>query len=99
MAQFEILQAHLEAITHDAEVTYHEDTHEIRVLIDDFDGFDENWAEIDREFIDPAAITAFDEWLEDATEEGVIRYVGDDWTEAYEIDGWTVEIHHTSEDI
>lgn len=99
MAQFEILQAHLAAISHDADVTYYEEDHEIRVLIDDFGGFDEDWAEIDAEFVDPDAVEHFDEWLCEASEEGVIRYVGDDWTEAYEVDGWIVEIHHTSEDI
>ena len=99
MAQFEILKAHLEAISHDAEVTYYEEDHEIRVLIDDFGGFDEHWSEIDREFVDPDALDDFDEWLCDATAKGLIKYVGDDWTEAYEVEGWIVEIHHTSEDI
>lgn len=99
MTQFELLQAHLKAISHDAEVDYYEEAHEIRVLIDDFGGFDEDWAEIDREFVNPDALDDFDEWLCEASAEGAIKYVGDDWTEAYEVDGWTVVIHHTSEDI
>jgi hypothetical protein len=99
MAQFEILKAHLEAISHDAEVTYNEEAHEIRVLIDDFGGFDEHWREIDRELVNPAALDDFDECLYEASAEGSIQYVGDDWLEAYEVDGWVVVIHYTSEDI
>ena len=36
----------------------------IDLTINDFDGFDENWSEIDREFVDEDTVWEVLEWLE-----------------------------------
>lgn len=37
----------------------------IYLTINDFEGFDENWSEVDREFVDEDAIEEVLEWLEE----------------------------------
>ena len=37
----------------------------IALTIDDFEGFDENWSEVDREFVDEDAVEEVLEWLEE----------------------------------
>ena len=66
----------------------------IHLTINDFEGFDENWREIDREFVDEDAVDEVLEWLEDNADsaEG-------DFYEYYYFGEIVVEVGYTSFDI
>ena len=64
------------------------------VTIEDFEGFDEHWCEIDREFDDEDAVDAFLEMISDTclSREG-------DFYVTYHFDGFDVRIGYASFDI
>ena len=88
----EIIIAKLEEISEDSwyDIT---DNH-IDLTIDDFEGFDEDWSEKDREFVDPKAVDEVLEWLEDNAD-----YIDDDFYHYYHFGDIVVELGYSSFDI
>lgn len=63
MMTLEMITAKLDTIAQDSD--YSVSNNEITLTIDDFEGFDEDWNEIDREFVDEDAVDEVLEWLEE----------------------------------
>ena len=66
----------------------------IDLTIDDFEGFDEDWSEIFRDFVDEKAVNEVLEWLEKNAD-----YVEDDYYCCYHFGDIVVEVGYTSYDI
>lgn len=66
---------------------------ELHVTIEDFDGFDEDWSEIDREY-NEEAVEGFVEWLEAQAQE-----VEGDYYKYYHLEGVVVCVDYASYDI
>lgn len=66
----------------------------IDLTINDFEGFDENWSEIDREFVDADAVGEVLEWLEENAD-----FVDGDFYRYYHFGEIVVEVGYTSFDI
>lgn len=66
----------------------------IDLTIDDFEGFDENWSEIDREFVDEGTVDEVLEWLEENAD-----CVDDNFYRCYHFGEIVVEVDYTSFDI
>lgn len=66
----------------------------IDLTIDDFEGFDEDWSEIFRDFVDEKAINEVLEWLKINAD-----YVEDDYYYSYHFGDIVVEVGYTSYDI
>lgn len=67
---------------------------EINVDFNDFDGFDENWEEIMRDYDNPNAVEAFEEMLRSEA-----LSIDDDYYTTYHFNGFTVKVGYTSYDI
>jgi hypothetical protein len=57
----EIITAQLDRISADSQ--YNMTANQIDLTINDFEGFDENWSEVDREFVDAEAVEEVLQWL------------------------------------
>ena len=68
--------------------------HQISVDFNDFEGFDEHWSEIMRDYDDPDAVEAFEEMLRSEA-----LSIDDDFYTTYHFDGFTVKVGYTSYDI
>lgn len=88
----ELVMAMLEQVE-DVSVDVWEDGKEIIVTVEDFDGFDEEWCEIFRDY-DEEKVDALEEWLEEHCE----REHGD-FYRYYEFDGFSVQWGYASMDI
>ncbi len=77
----------------DVLVDERKDGKEIVVIVDDFEGFDEDWCEIEREY-DEEKVDALQEWLEEHCE---CEY--GDFYRYYEFDGFSVKWGYSSMDI
>lgn len=77
-----------------ADASYRVSGSKIRVYLNDFDGFDEDWDEIMRDYDDPEAVSAFEEMLENEC----ICQNGDFYT-TYCFEGFSVVLGYTSFDI
>ncbi len=66
----------------------------ISVDIDDFEGFDENWREVERELNNPQKVDDFIDFLEN----NCFSKEGDFYT-TYHFDGFNVKLGYTSYDI
>ena len=88
----EIITAQLDRISEDS--WYDVDDNRINLTINDFEGFDDNWSEIDREFVDAKAVEEVLDWLEENADssEG-------DFYEYYHFGDIVVEVSYTSFDI
>ena len=88
----EIITAQLDRISADAsyDVT---DTH-IDLTIEDFAGFDDDWSEVDREFVDADAVEEVLEWLAENAD-----CVDGDYYRYYHFGDIVVEVDFTSFDI
>lgn len=87
MMTYEQVLAMAKALGNDAEVMGEdEDDNYIYVEFNDFDGFDEEWNEIDRAFDNPEAVAAFEEMLRNEA----LR-IEDDYYVVYHFDGFEVE--------
>lgn len=82
----------VKALGNDADMTIYDDV--ISVTINDFEGFDDDWHEIERQYDDSKAVTAFEDMLEDEA----IEYDGDFYTYYY-FEGFTVKLGYGSFDI
>jgi len=72
---------------------YEADERDYEVTLNDFEGFDEDWEEIMREYEDPEMVEALYELLDEAEQDS------DGWTCIYRFPDFSVELHYTSEDI
>ena len=88
----ENITAQLDRISEDS--WYDIDDNRINLTIDDFEGFDDDWSEMDREFVDAAAVEEVLDWLEENADsaEG-------DFYEYYHFGDIVVEVGYTSFDI
>lgn len=75
------------------DVSYMMVREELHVTIEDFDGFDEDWSEIDREY-NEEAVEDFVEWLEAQAQE-----VEGDYYKYYHLEGVVVCVGYASYDI
>ena len=91
---YEMMLEMLEALGNDVYYDYDEDDHEFDVTIDDFEGFDDDWSEVDREFDDPEAVAHF----LDVLEEEALSHEGD-FYETFYFDGFSVQVGYSSFDI
>lgn len=66
----------------------------IDLTIDDFEGFDDDWCEVDREFVDADAVEEVLEWLEENAD-----CVDGDFYHYYYFGEIVVEVGYTSFDI
>ena len=84
--------AQLDRISADSD--YEVTDNRIDLTINDFEGFDEKWSEVDREFVDEDAVNEVLEWLEknaDCVDGYLYRY--------YHFGDIVVEVGYTSFDI
>ena len=88
----ETITAQLDRISEDS--WYDIDDNRISLTIDDFEGFDDNWHEIDREFVDADAVEEVLDWLEESAD-----YVDGDFYYYYHFGDIVVELGYTSYDI
>lgn len=65
----ELVLAKLDELGADVEYFVTEDKKEVHVTLQDFEGFDDDWEEIDREYDDAEKVDAFEEWLEEQCEQ------------------------------
>ena len=94
MMRFEKMMAMVEALGDDASMWYDEEEKVLDVTLRDFEGFDDDWSEIMRDYDHPEAVEAFKEMLETecSSQEG-------DFYFDYHFDGFTVELGYSSYDI
>ncbi len=90
----EKMMAMVEALGDDASMWYDEEEKVLDVTLRDFEGFDDDWSEIMRDYDHPEAVEAFKEMLETecSSQEG-------DFYFDYHFDGFTVELGYSSYDI
>ena len=69
MMKMEQIIEKLETIKTDAYYYVDDDDNEIRLTIDDFEGFDEDWSEVERELENHKAVEEVLEWLEENADE------------------------------
>lgn len=93
MMTYEMMVAAIEALGADAFLWEHSDGM-LDVTIEDFEGFDDDWSEVDREYDDGEAVDAFLEMLEAecSSREG-------DFYVVYHFEGFDVRIGYASFDI
>lgn len=91
---YEMMVEILEALGQDVYYNYNEGDHKFDVTIDDFEGFDDDWDEIYRDFDDPEAVEHF----LDVLEEESLSHEGHFYV-VYHFDGFSVEIGYSSYDI
>lgn len=84
----------VEALGNDASYYWWEEEHELSVTLDDFEGFDENWSEIYREYDNPETVKRFERMLE--TE---CRSKEDDFYVTYHFEDFDVQLGYSSFDI
>jgi hypothetical protein len=91
---YEKMVAMLEALGQDVYYDYYEKNHKFDVTLYDFEGFDDDWDEIYRDYDDPEAVEHF----LDVLEEESLSCEGD-YYETYYFDGFSVQIGYSSFDI
>lgn len=84
--------AQLDRISADSD--YEVTGNRIELTINDFEGFDENWSEIDRKFVDENAVDEVLKWLEENAD-----YVDGYLYRYYHFGEIVVEVGYTSFDI
>lgn len=89
---FEELMMMVEAC--EADVDYDVDGSDVSLTFDDFEGFDDDWSEVMRDYVNPAAVEALEDWLDD----NCLSCEGDLYI-VYHFDGFDVEVGYTSFDI
>ena len=84
----ELITAQLDRISADS--SYDVTDNHIELTIDDFDGFDEDWNEIDREFVDEDLVDEVLEWLEENAD-----YADGDFYRSYYFGKIVVEVDYS----
>ena len=88
----EIITTQLDRISADS--WYRVNGNHIDLTIEDFGGFDENWTEIDREFVDEDLVDEVLEWLEENAD-----CIDGDFHHYYQFGDIVVQVGYTSFDI
>ena len=88
----EMMVAAIEALGADASLW--EEGEVLDVTLEDFEGFDDDWSEIDREYDDEEAVDAFLEMLESEC----VSHEGDFYV-VYHFEGFDVRLGYASFDI
>ena len=88
----ETIIAQLDRISADS--WYEVNGNRIDLTIDDFEGFDANWSEVDREFVDEDAVAEVLEWLKENAD-----YIDGNLYRHYYFGEIVVEVGYTSFDI
>ena len=89
----EMVMIQIDALGEDA--SYYVDRNgDLHVTFDDFEGFDADWEEVEREYDDAEAVDAFMEHLEAEASEA-----SGDYYRYYQMDGFTVVVGYSSMDI
>lgn len=88
----ETITAQLDRISADS--WYDVTDNRIDLTIDDFEGFDDDWCEVDREFVDADAVEEVLDWLEDNAD-----CIDCDFYRQYHFGDIVVEVDYTSYDI
>ena len=65
-----------------------------RLTFDDFEGFDDDWSEVDREYDHPAEVEALGDWMDEHCD-----HTEGDFYVTYFFDGFAVMVAYTSMDI
>lgn len=81
---FEKLMTMVKALVEVEDVYYREYENTLYITVDDFEGFDENYREIDRELVNEELVEELEEFLESVN---------------YTVENYTIELHYSSEDI
>ena len=89
----EEVMALLASAGEDLEVMEYEGSDVVRVTVQDFEGFDDDWSEIDREY-DEERLDA----IQEALEAGALSVEGDYYVD-YEFEGFVVRWGYASMDI
>lgn len=76
-----------------ADVSYKVSDDEIDVVVKDFDGFDDDYCEIYRDY-DEDAVESFEEWLEEHCVSCQL-----DFYQVYKFDGFSVSVGYESYDV
>ena len=84
----------LDAMPETASYEYDEEEKSLEVTGEDFDGFDENWSELDNEDFDEEKWDEFIRFLKDNCKESI-----DDYYARYVFDNFYVEIGYSSYEI
>lgn len=92
MITMEMILAQLDRISADA--WYYVTGNHIDLTINDFEGFDEDWSEVYREFVDEDAVDEVLEWLEEHAD-----CVDGDYYHSYYFGDIEVEVDYISFDI
>lgn len=92
MKTMEMIIAKLDTIAEDS--YYFVNNNHIDLTIDDFEGFDENWSEVDREFVDADTVEEVLEWLEENAD-----CIDGDFYHYYHFGEIVVKVGYTSFDI
>jgi hypothetical protein len=93
MKMMEIIIAMLEEMTDDVDYYVRHNGAELVITVEDFEGFDDDWSEVMRDY-DGEAVERLIEWLEEhcISEEG-------DLYSYYHFEGFDVQLGYTSFDI
>lgn len=81
---FEKLMTMVKALVEVEDVNYREYENTFYITVNDFEGFDEHWSEIDRELVNEELVEELEEFLENVN---------------YTVENYTIELHYSSEDI
>ena len=85
----EIITAQLDRISADSDYYVHGNN--IDLTITDFEGFDDDWCEVDREFVDAETVEEVLDWLEENADS-----VDGDFYHYYHFGDIVVEVGYTS---
>ena len=88
----EIITAQLDRISSDSDYYVHGNN--IDLTINDFEGFDDDWCEVDREFVDAETVEEVLDWLEENADS-----VDGDFYRYYHFGNIVVVVGYTSFDI
>ena len=81
---FEKLMTMVNTLAEVEDVYFREYNSTLYITVNDFEGFDEHYSEIDREFVNEELVNELVEFIEKAN---------------YTIENYTIELHYSSEDI
>ena len=93
MMNLEMMMNKVDELKNDASMWLDEEENELHITIEDFEGFDEDWSEVERE-VDEEKVDAFLKMLE----EECVSYEGDFYY-YYEFEGFSVKLGYASYDV
>lgn len=91
---FEEMMAMVEALVAVEDVYFDFYGGQYHLTVNDFEGFDQDWDEVMREFVDEAGVNALLTWMEEHASS-----IEGDFYRQFHFDGFDVEVGFTSYDI